>query len=386
MYQHYDIPQPKWDKKHNKWVLSIMIDGKRKQFVSRKKGMPGKRACREKAAEWFENGSSGNGNTKLEKAYNAFLQNYQKRYGENEQILQLKSLGRLYIIPKLGQKQCSRITIEDWQSVISEAKPIPKHRKDGTEYYHRDSLSKKYLTNIRGCIISFCKWGLPRGYVKFNPSDQIYIPASAPVVGKNILQLSDIEKIFQHPTRLWYERALMFEILTGLRPGEILGLQREDYDSKTGVIAINRSINARGIITPGKNRNAHRAIALTDEVKDIIEEQLKETAYLDSEWIFCSKSGTAASQDSLRDTLKLIVKNHGLPDNITPYSLRHTFYSHTEAYLPDRIIKSIFGHSEKTDGHSIYGAHMLDGEAREAAKRLAVTPLYQIANKKENAE
>lgn len=386
MYQHRDIPQPKWDAKNKKWVLSIMIDGKRKQFVSRTPKMPGKRECRERCQEWIENGANENGNKKLSLAYEQFIQDYHKRYGDNEQIRQLKSLGKLYIIPKLGNKRCENITIDDWQSVLSEAKPIPKLRKDGSEYDHRDHLSKKYLTNIRGCIVSFCKWGLPRGYVKFNPSDQIYIPKSAPTIGKGILQLSDIEKVFQHPLGLWYERAVMLEILTGLRPGEVLGLQRQDYDKKSGTITIQRSINTRGIVTSGKNKNAHRMLALTDEVRSIIEEQLKETDYLDSEWIFCGKIGTMPSQESLRDTVKIMVRKHDLPDDITPYSLRHTFYSHTEAYLPDRIIKTIFGHSEKTDGHSIYGAHSIDGEAQEAARRLSVTPLYKIANRKENAE
>lgn len=386
MYQHRDIPQPKWDPKNRKWVLSIMIDGKRKQFVSRTPKMPGKRECRERCQEWIENGANGNGNKKLSVAYEQFIQDYHKRYGDNEQIRQLKSLGKLYIIPKLGNKRCENITIDDWQSVLSEAKPIPKLRKDGTEYYHRDALSKKYLSNIRGCIISFCKWGLPRGYVNFIPSDQIYIPIGAPTIGKNILQLSDIEKIFQHPIGLWYERAIMLEILTGLRPGEVLGLQRDDYDRSTGAITINRSINSRGKVTPGKNKNARRAIVLTDDVKKILDEQLDDTEYLDSEWIFCNRIGLAPSQDSLRDTLKILVKEHELPDGITPYSLRHTFYSHTEAYLPDRIIKGIFGHSDKTDGHSIYGNHEVAGEAQEAAKRLSVTPLYKAANQKENAE
>lgn len=49
MYQYRNIPQPKWDKKNQKWILSIMIDGKRKQFVSRTPGMPGKRDCRDRA-------------------------------------------------------------------------------------------------------------------------------------------------------------------------------------------------------------------------------------------------------------------------------------------------------------------------------------------------
>lgn len=386
MYQHNDIPQPKWDKKNKKWVLSVMIDGQRKQFVSRTPKMPGKKECRQRCLEWIENGMYNDGNLPVSKAFERFLKDYKDRYGETEQFFKLKSLSDLFIIPVLGKKKCSQITLNDWQNVINNAKPTVKHRADGTPYQLCDTLSKKYLKNIKGVISSFISWAAPRHFVEYTPMSQIYIPAAAPTVGKDILQLSDIEKLFAEPTGLWFERALMLEVLTGLRPGEILGLQKNDYDPQTGSITIRRSVNARGNITTGKNANAHRTIELTPEVRQIVDEQLVETAYLESEWIFCNTTGLVGAQAQLLKCWKRIAAKKGFPASTTPYSLRHTFYTHTEAYLPDRVIKSIFGHSAKTDGHSIYGSHVVNEEAHEAAKRLSVTPLYQATIKKENAE
>ena len=385
MYQHRNIPQPKWDSKHNKWVLSIMIDGCRKQFTSSQKGMPGKRACRDKAVTWLENGASTPGNSTVATVIEEYKKEYLTRHGNNEQFINIESICRNFIIPAIGNKKCSSIAIKDWQGILNNAKPMPHHRKDGSVYYRAETLSKKYLKNIKGVITSFCKWAIPRHYIQDYPSD-LYIPAGAPTKGKEILQLSDIEKLFKDPTGLWYERALMFEVLTGWRPGEVIGLQKSDYDPVTGIVTINRAINRRGMITPGKNKNAHRSIELTPEVKQILDEQIEETAYLESEWIFCNPIGFPARQDAVADCWKRIVKHKGLPENTSPYSLRHTFYTHTEAYLPDRVIKSIFGHSDKTDGHSIYGAHAISEEAHEAAEMLSVTPIYQTAFSKEKAK
>ena len=86
------------------------------------------------------------------------------------------------------------------------------------------------------------------------------------------------------------------------------------------------------------------------------------------------------TQEGLRRGWQRLCRAHGFPADTTPYSLRHTFYTHTEAFLPDRMIKMVFGHSEKTDSHALYGNHAIDGELKEAAKKLEITPIYQAAN------
>lgn len=359
------LPRPKWNANLSRWVLSVQIDGRRKQFTSQIPRSEGKKEVIARAEAWLDKGMRQS--IKLGEAFELYLEDYTKKHGDNEQLQQIRSISRLFILPRLSNVPLDKIRVSDWQSIINEAKPHKKNVK---------KLSKKYLTNIRGVIVSFCRWSLLHEYIDRNPSEALYIPQGAPKVGKDILQLSDIEKLFKNRQGLWYERALLLQILTGLRPGEVLGLHREDY--KNGVLYIRRSINARGIETGGKNKNAIRCIELPEEARGLIIEQLEATKKLQSKWLFCNKIGGKPSQDNMRDNLTALVKRHGLP-KVSPYSLRHTFYTHVESYLPDRVIKSIFGHSEATEGHDLYGKHLINGEAHEAAKRLAVTPLYKAA-------
>ena len=373
MYQHIDIPQPKWDKRNRKWILSIMIEGKRKQFVSRTSGMPGKRDCRDRAREWIENGCNDNGEMRLNVVWERFVEDYKRKKGNNSQLINLNSFARSYILPALGTRKCKSLKLEDWQSVINDAKPLPRYCKDGTAYYRAEKLSRKYLLNLKGAMTCFIKWAEVRKYLPSTPTDQLYVPSDSTVKGKGILQLSDIEKLFKEPTGLWYERALLFDVLTGLRPGELIGLQRDDYDPRSGILMVRRAINARGDVTGGKNSNAKRIIELPEAARTILEEQLLDTEYLDSEWIFCNNIGCPARQEAVRRCWRRIVRIKDLPEDVTPYSLRHTFFSHTEAYLPD--------------SHRLYGKHIISEEAHEAAERLSVTPIYKAASKSEaNAE
>lgn len=366
------LPVPKWNAKQGRWVLSVMIDGHRKQFTSEKK-TTGKKEVTERAAAWVQGqGTDHKAAMLFSDVWALFLEDYIKKHGHNEQLHQLRSMGSIFLCPALGGSRCINLGIEDFQRVINEAKP-----KKGT-----GELSRKYLSNLKGAMTAFNRWALPRDYMIKDITGALYVPERARTVGRSILQLSDVSKLFEKRAGYNYERGLLLEVLTGLRPGEVLGLFREDY--RDGCLYVSRSLNMRGEITSGKNRNAHRVIELPPEVRSIINEQLNATAPLGSVWLFPNVIGGKPSQQEFRRCWARLVKFHGLQQGTTPYSLRHTFFTHTEAHIPDRLIKTIFGHSATTDSHHLYGEHVVDGERSEAARRLAVTPLYEAAKNAQN--
>lgn len=367
----YQEIHPKWNADRKQWTVSIMRDGKRKQFSCSTPKSVGKAEVRRKALEWLEQGET-NESVTLADAYGRFLKDYELKNGQNSQLVRLKSIGKNHIVGKLGKRRVGAISLEEWQDLITNAHPIGNRT---------DPLTKKYLKNIRETVILFMNWATPRKYMSDNYAKELFIPKNAPTKGKKILQLSDLQQWFSHPTGYHFERALFFEVLTGCRPGEVLGIRHEDFDPLTGVLSIQRAINSTGQVTEGKNENARRKIALVGEVRQIFEEQQAVSRQLRSEWVFCSPFGQMPSQRGLVRCMQRIDETFLFDPEITPYSLRHTFFTLVEGYLPSRTMKAIFGHSDATESHTLYGQHEIDGEVHEASRQLSVTPLYQIVRK-----
>lgn len=364
----YQEINPKWNPKRNQWSVSLMREGKRRQFTSTVPKSVGKNIVRQKALKWLEEGDT-NSDVLLNAAYERFLKDYELKNGGNTQLTRLKSVGEHHILPRYGNRRTGSISLEEWQAIITDAKPIRKRTTP---------LSKKYLKNIRETILLFMNWATPRKYMDENFGKELFVPRNAPVIGKEILQLNELASWFSHPTGFWFERALMFEVLTGLRPSEVIGIQRKDFDPESGILTINRAINVQGQITSGKNENARRKMQLVGEVREIFEEQVRETARLRSEWVFCSPFGDMPNQRGLYRCMRRIDERFGFDPKITPYCLRHTFFTHVEGYLPQRAIKTIFGHSDATESHALYGTHEIDGELKQISSQLKVTPLYGL--------
>lgn len=354
---------PIWSESEKRWTLRIQRDGVSRKFSSVKPGNAGKRDVLRRAREWEGGSSLDLRNSTLEKVWPLFLARIVDRKGKTESYIQNEMYGRLHVLPALGKRKISNITLDQWQGVISNARPQGKRRKDGSIYYQTEKLSKKSLSNLRNAILMFVKYAVERDYMDPLRGD-LYIPDGAPTLGKEILQPEHINRLFED-SKEWYIDALRFEVVTGLRPGEVFGLKLTDY--KDGRLTIRRARNYRNTETVGKTKNAQRDIVLHEIARAVIENQIRKSSRLESEWIFCNRIGEPGTQKGAYQTWRRVAAERDLPG--TPYSLRHTFISMVKNDLPEQMIKAIVGHSTSMDTFGVYG-HTVNGELEQAAKIL----------------
>ena len=196
--------------------------------------------------------------------------------------------------------------------------------------------------------------------------EELHVPKGARSKEKEILQPEDLRTLFEVDTTILdgkliedpYVNAYRFSIVTGLRPGELIGLSWKDV--KGGRVKIRRAINTRGEETRGKNDNAVRAFALTDSAAAILQAQKKLTGGQESVFgISC--------EDTYRKYWRRYCEANGL-HYVPPYNLRHTFVSLAKT-LPEGQVKPLVGHSRQMDTFGIY-AHLIHGEDVQTAADL----------------
>ncbi len=339
-----------WSDKYKRWQINVQRDGRRRSFYSSTPGRTGQREANAKADAWLDDGIEGGG-ARVSALYADFLDS-QKESTSKSHWHGVESRYKNHVAPFLGTKRIDRVTEQDLQDIINKA-------------YARHGLAAKTLLSLRGDLAAFFKFCRRRKVATLYP-EGLTIPASAKRPGKNILQPDDLIKLFGSdqtlcrgkPAKEEFINAFRLEVLTGMRPGEIIGLRWEDVHGHT--VHLKRSVNRYGEITQGKNRNAVRTVELPALAADALDAQRLLTG--DGETVFC-----IGSQETYRQHWARYLAANGM-QKITPYELRHTFVSLAKV-LPEGQVKAVVGHSRNMDTFGVYG-HALAGEAEETAHRL----------------
>lgn len=344
---------PRWD--GERWRIRTMKDGHKYSFSSSISGPKGRKDVIKKYENWYYGEVSGE--KTVSKVASEYLDDVIARRGPHAPAVELyERYIRLYIAPVCGSKKMNKMTLRDWQNVINGACGANK------------PLSEKTLKTLRGVIMGIIKFGY-EDYQCELPRGDLYIPKGHPKTEKEFLQEDDVRRLLE-PSDLWYHPLFCFLILTGMRPGEALGLQVGDIERDR--VIIRRSVNARGYITEGKNDNARRMIPIGDLAKSLLHKTIarNEALNLRTDWIFCSPDGSQGNQSTMRNQWNALKASRELPGSV--YSLRHTFISIMKNVLPEQNIKEIVGHSVSMDTFGTYG-HILDGEDRKTAKIIDIT-------------
>nr|DAU71475.1 MAG TPA: Integrase [Caudoviricetes sp.] len=347
-----------WEEKRSRWRIDVQKNGIRKTFYSSVPGRNGKRECHDKADAWLDEGLIDR-RKKVKDMAELYIGNL-KCTTSKSHWRQYDSHMRNYIIKYIGNVAMEDLNEQHMQMVINKA------------YMH--GLSKKSLSNIRACeqnFIKFCR----KSKTTTLMCEDLIIPRQAAPSHKKILQPEDIRKLFTCNNTMSYNKvvsesfvnAWRFEVLTGLRPGEVLGLQKSDIFRST--IHVQRSVNIYGEITSGKNDNACRTFELSPMAVSIVECQLEYLKHsgINSPWLFCGTDGMPPREDYYSKRLKRFCEFNEITV-VSPYELRHTFVSIAKE-LNLGTLQTIVGHSADMDTLGVYG-HTVNGELQNAAQNI----------------
>lgn len=359
----------KWLDKQKRWQINVQKDGQRRTFTCSAPGRNGQRECNRKADAWLDEGISGS--VKVADLWQLYLKKCQDTQSQSS-YLQIVSVGENYILPIIGHFKIEKVTEGVLQGIIDSAY---KHGSYKAEHKQRRPqqlpLSRKTLLNIRAILLAFIKWCRLQKTTSLRPED-ITIPDGARYRGKQILQPDNLAVLFSVDTTITrkkrvfddYIYAYRFQVTSGVRPGELLGLRVGDIID-TGEVCIKRSINHFGEITQGKNQNAIRSFIPSPLAKQAIEDQIKLLKDIGESLVAETPLFQIKSQGAYYKRWKRYLESNGLPV-ISPYELRHTFVSIAK-YLPEGTVKALVGHSRSMDTFGQYGHALLNDSEQTAA-------------------
>jgi integrase/recombinase XerC len=212
---------------------------------------------------------------------------------------------------------------------------------------HRGRLSNRSLARHLSTLRSFFRWACREEHIEKNPARGLPSPR-VPKTLPRAMTLPDTERLLGAdeeglvPER---ERAL-FEFLyaTGLRVSEAAGLDLEDVDFASRLVRVT-----------GKG-SRERIVPFGEAAGEALREYLPSRAALrrragddeagTGEPLFVNVRGGRLTPRSMARLLKRRLRAAGLPAEISPHALRHTFATHLlEAGADLRAIQELLGHA-----------------------------------------
>ena len=350
--------EARWIEDRERWQINVQKNGERKTFTSATPGKKGKIAAEHKADAWLEDSVSAV-NSRVDKLLDEYVKHLEASTSKGH-ARQYKGYIENHIKPVVGMKRINAITEGDLQDVVNLA-------------YSKSKLSAKTLKNIRACLANFMKWCRQHGKTMLHP-EALIIPRGAKPSEKTVLSPDSLRILFTSDRTRWkgrpasefYIHAYRFAVLTGLRPGELRGIEKKDIRAMD--VSIKRSINIDNELTTGKNDNARRTFRLSQRARDEVDAQLamlKQSGVV-SPYLFPNKEGDAIGYDHFCRAWVRYCEENGIPHISLYEMMRHTFVS-VNKKMPDGLKKTTVGHSRDMDTEGTYG-HIMEGDLEEAAE------------------
>lgn len=275
-----------------------------------------------------------------------------------------------------GGKNITRVTAEKVAAVMGDKdifEPV------GNDKRLSDSTVIKYHRLISSILSTAVQWQI----IPSNPCSRLKPPH---VEHREAVVLEDyeVEQLIEclKGEPLKYRVAVMLILYTGMRRGELCGLEWRDVDLDNGLISISRNLlytPSRGLYEDStKTKSSNRVLNIPDDMVRLLNRYRYEQNILrlkcgdqwaNSEKLITSESGEPMRPDTLSSWFKKFVHKNGLPD-IHIHTLRHISATLLIAGGVDvATVSKRLGHSNKSTTLNIY-THAIQTADAKAAEQL----------------
>lgn len=288
-----------------------------------------------------------------------------------------KSLLFKHVYPAIGGRQLTAIRHSSMQAFITGLSP---------------SLAPSSIETVFRTVRSIYSAAKRDRLIKFDPCDNVKLPElpRVQVVPLTTAQIAALASAVKPR----YRGLVEFDAGTGLRQGEVFGVEVGDIDRDKKVVAVERQIQpAAGggtVVCPLKNRHSYRTVPLGQAMLDVLAAHLaefpaREVEVLDitgpkpitrtARFVFADAAGRALNRNTFNDSVWRPAREQvGLPET-TQHDLRHFYASLLiRAGLNPKVVAERLGHRDATLTLNTYSHLWPDDDDRS---RQAIDDVFQ---------
>ncbi|MCR5021148.1 tyrosine-type recombinase/integrase [Ruminococcus sp.] len=273
----------------------------------------------------------------------------------------------------IGHIRIDKLTARDIQKFINSL------AREGVNEHTGKPLSRKTMVHYLSFISTVLNYAIKMDMLNDNPCRRVTIPKGSKKK-RHILTMDETKHFFEllnEYAPLKWKAFFVLIIYSGMRRGEMLGLEWHDIDFATGMIHIERTSNytkARGIYTDTpKTESSVRYIKVPMLVIDVLKEykdwQDSESERLGSKWVntnrlFTKWNGAPMNLQTPYGWLQEFCEEHDFPF----YGIHQFRHLHTSlligAGIDPTTVSGVLGHAQVSTTLNLYSHMFRENQVR----------------------
>ena len=262
---------------------------------------------------------------------------------------------RFHLVPAFGRMRLDEMGQEQVQAFVGK---LAKGR------------SRHTILNVLGTLASILKRARKWGYAVagFQQSDLV-IPCSKPGKPGRFFTAEQVRSILALASEPW-RTIFALAAMTGLRPGEVLGLSIDDLDFEQGLVFVRRSAWYSHLISPKSNRSV-ATVPMPGPLAEVLTNYLASWRPNEKRLLFSNRRGNPYSENKVvQHRLWPILDALSIP-RCGMHAFRHGLGSLLHSSGASlKVAQTQLRHADASTT-SRYYLHVIGSEQRDAAERVA---------------